>query len=405
MYLCKSLNLRNKSVNNEKIQYQPQFIKSPFRDLELIFHFSFFIFILLSCSSGSKKLETSAVPNDTLQLHYVTGFAIYYHNDFKEVVVYSPWREGEIYARYYLTKNANQKTPKNGTRVVIPLQSIALTSVTQIEFLNLLNEENTIVGISSPDLVFNADIRQKAATGEITDLGDAFNLNVERSLMLNPQALMTSGFNQNDPNITHISRAGISVIYNNEWMENSLLGRAEWVKFVGAFYDKTAEADSIFSLLATRYNEIKNKASQVEHRPSVMSGSNFRGTWYMSGGNSFMGNLFADAGADYFYADDTNSGSLPLNIETVIMNFAQTDFWLNCSLNSIDELLRADAKHALFRPVQIGTVYNFNRRTLPSGANDFWESAVARPDVVLADVIAILHPNILPKHEMVYAER
>ena len=118
-----------------------------------------------------------------------------------------------------------------------------------------------------------------------------------------------------------------------------------------------------------------------------------------------MGQLFADAGAAYFYADDTSSGSLPLNIETVIKNFAQADVWLNCNFNSIVELQAADAKHALFRPVSLGEVYNFNKRALPSSANDFWESAVARPDLLLADVIAILHPSIWPEHELVYAEK
>jgi iron complex transport system substrate-binding protein len=358
----------------------------------------------LSCSKKQNS-EIPAVPNDTLQLHYATGFAIYYHNNFKEVVVYSLWREGEIFARYYLTKNKNQKMPENGTKVVIPLQTIALTSVTQIEFLNLLGEQHTITGISSPNLVYNSDIRQRTQQGEITDLGDAFNINVERALMLRPQALMASGFNQNDPNMTRLSRANVPVLYNNEWMENMPLGRAEWIKFVSAFYDKEAEADSVFSLVVQRYNEIKNTVSQLEQRPNIMSGSNFRGTWYMPGGQNFMGQLFADAGAAYFYADDDNSGSLPLNIETVIMNFSQTDVWLNSNFNSIDELLKADAKHALFRPVQLGAVYNFNRRALSSSANDFWESAVARPDVVLADVIAILHPHILPEHELVYAEK
>jgi len=236
-------------------------------------------------------------------------------------------------------------------------------------------------------------------------LGDAFNLNVEQTMMLRPQALMTSGFNQNDPNITRISRAGIPVIFNNEWMENTLLGRAEWIRFVGAFFGKEAEADSIFSFIAENYHAIKKLATQVESHPTVMSGSNFRGTWYMPGGNSFMSRLFADAGASYFYADNTSSGSLPLSVETVIMNFSQTDFWLDSRFNSIAELLRADPHHALFRPVQIGAVYNFNRRTLPTGANDFWESGVARPDLVLADVIAILHPHILPGHELVYAKR
>jgi len=55
--------------------------------------------------------------------------------------------------------------------------------------------------------------------------------------------------------------------------------------------------------------------------------------------------------------------------------------------------------------VVLKQVYNFNKRLLPSTANDFWESAVARPDLLLSDVIAILHPEILPGYQLVYAEK
>lgn len=362
-------------------------------------------FLFSSCVKKEKTSDSFASSGDTLQIDYASGFAVFFHDNFKEVIVYNPWEAGSVYARYYLTKDKDLQTPENGTKVHIPLQSIALTSVTQIEFFNILEELNSVTGMCSSHLVYNEKIRKGVGNNEITDLGDSFSMNVEKTLALNPQALMTSGYNQNDPNVTRISQAKIPVLYNNEWMETTLLGRAEWIKFVAAFYDKEAEADSIFSFVEQHYNKIKNLAAHVEQKPSIMSGSNFRGTWYMPGGKSFMGQLFADAGADYFYADDANSGSLPLNIETVIKNFSQTDIWLNCNFNSVHDLLNADAKHALFRPVSLNEVYSFNKRTLPSTANDFWESAVARPDLLLADVIAILHPTILPEYELVYAER
>ena len=362
-------------------------------------------FVFSSCAKKEKTTESFASPGDTLQLKYATGFAVFYHDEFKEVVVHNPWEIGSVYARYYLTKDKNLQTPENGIKVHIPLQSIALTSVTQIEFLNILEKLNTVRGMCSPHLVYNPAVLEGIKTEKIIDLGDSFNMNVERTLLLNPQALMASGYNQNDPNVTRVSQAKIPVLYNNEWMETTLLGRAEWIKFAAAFYDKEEEANRFFSFVEQNYNETKSLASHVEKKPNIMSGSNFRGTWYMPGGKSFMGQLFADAGAAYLYADDASSGSLPLNIETVIMNFVQTDIWLNCNFNSMEELLSSDSKHALFRPVLLKEVYNFNKRTLPSSANDFWESAVARPDLLLADVVAILHPDILPEHEFVYAEK
>ncbi len=206
-----------------------------------------FLAISLSfCSSENKNTAKQLPANDTLRLEYAAGFAIFYHDQYKEVVVYSPWETGSVYARYYLTTDKNMPTPDDGTKVNIPLETIALTSVTHIEFLNLLDELHTVTAMCSPALVYNSELREKIGNNEITDLGDAFNINVEKTLMLGAQAVMTSGYNQSDPAATRISRAGIPVLFNNEWMETTLLGRAEWIKFVSAFYDKEAQADSVF---------------------------------------------------------------------------------------------------------------------------------------------------------------
>lgn len=361
--------------------------------------------IFAACVPKTGNQVTTDTAGDSLQLKYAQGFEIISHRNYKEVIVRDPWGKSESYARYYLTDNATTETPADGVRVKIPLKSLATASVTHYEFLSLLDELETITGICQADITYNPAIRERFATGKITDLGDPFHINVELTMQLHPEALMMSGYNQNDPNSQRIGKAGIPVIYNNEWMEKNLLGRAEWIKFVAAFYHEESKADSIFNDIEQKYNSIRDKARAVTERPRIMAGSNFRGTWYMPAGKSFMGQLFADAGSDYFYANDTTTGSLPLNTETVIKNFAETDVWLNCNFSSIEELLNADRKHALFNPVKTGTVYNFNKRMLPGGANDFWESAIARPDLLLSDVIAILHPEILPGYELFYAEK
>jgi iron complex transport system substrate-binding protein len=372
------------------------------KKLPLIALLSFFLFF--SCNIKNTK-TSDARTSDSLKLKYAEGFAVKYFSNYKEVIVFSPWVKGTVYARYYLVKDANTKTPTDGRKVQIPLKTLAATSVTHFEFLSLLGEINSITGVCSPKIIYNKDINKRIGEGKITDLGDAFTMNVEKTLQLKPGAVMMSGYNQNDPYAQRVSQAGVPVVLNNEWMETSLLARAEWIKFVAAFYDKEKQADSIFAGVDKRYNDIKARAAGVKTKPNIMAGSNFRGTWYMPSGRNSMGKLFADAGSTYFYVNDTTAGSLPLNVETVLKNFSQTDVWLNCNFNSIADLVKADSKHAFFRPVKLNRVYNFNKRLLPSTANDFWESAVARPDLLLSDVIAILHPELLPGYKSVYSER
>lgn len=361
-----------------------------------------FSLIFLSCSHQQKQSATDTISNSN---EYAEGFSIVSHDNYKEVIVYSPWVKGSVYARYYLVTDNATETPENGKKVKIPLQTLAATSVTHFEFLSLLGEIESINAVCSPDIIYNPVIIKRVNKGKISNLGDAFNINIEKTLQLQPGAVMMSGYNQNDPYAQRVSQSGIPVLFNNEWMETSLLARAEWIKFVAVFYNKEALADSIFGNIAQRYNEVKTLARSVAKKPAIMAGSNFRGTWYMPAGRNFMAQLFADAGGSYFYANDTTSGSLPLNVESVLRDFANTDIWLNCNFSSIDDLIKADTKHKLFKPVLSGQVYNFNKRLLPSTANDFWESAIARPDLLLSDVISILHPELLPGYETVYANK
>jgi iron complex transport system substrate-binding protein len=372
------------------------------------FNYIFLCLAVLSvtaCSTGSNKTDVISDSADSSVIVYAKGFSIRYFSDYTQVIVNNPWKSGSIYATYFLVKDTQTEVPEGGVKILVPLKTIAPASVTHYEFLHLLGELNTVTGICQADIVYNKEIKKGIEEGRITDLGDAFHINVEKVLQLSPSALMMSGYNQKDANVQRISQAGIPVIYNNEWMETSLLGRAEWIKFVAAFYDKSQLADSIFSNIENRYNDIKQKVTNIKDKPGIMAGSNFRGTWYMPAGRSFMGQLFADAGSRYFYSNDTTTGSLPLNVEKVLRDFSDADIWLNCNFATLDELIKSDSKHALFKPVQTRQVYNFNKRMLPSGANDFWESAVARPDLLLSDVIAVLHPEILPDYELVYAEK
>ncbi|VBB48301.1 Periplasmic binding protein [uncultured Paludibacter sp.] len=362
------------------------------------------ILLFVSCvpkqSNQEKKQE-----NNKVILTHAKGFSIKNFDNYKEITVFSPWKKGEVYAKYYLVHDNNTKTPSDGVKIQVPIKNLGSSSVTHLSFLDLLDEINTVNGFCKPSLAYNAHFQENVKAGKVTDLGEEFTLNVEKTLALKPDVLMISGYNQTDANVQRIQQAGVPVVYNVEWMETSVLGRAEWIKFIAAFFDKEQQADSIFTDVEKKYNDLKNKALQAKTKPKILSGSNFRGTWYMPSGKNFMGQLYKDAGTDYFYANDTTGGSLPLNIETVLKNFSDAPIWLNCNYKSISDLIDSDGKHALFQAVKKKQVYNFNKRMLPSTANDFWESSVARPHLLLADVIAILHPEILPNYQLYFAEK
>ena len=361
------------------------------------------IAILCACNQSQKSQSQLPIPNDTLNVKYSDGFRLYYYDDYKLIEIYNPWVKNEIQQRLYLVSDEYVKTPSDGQKIVVPVQNIAISSSTHVEFLNLLGELSTVKGVCTPHLIYNDDIRSRYANGNIVSLGDAHNVNLEQLLHLKPDVYFVVSYNQQDEQAKRLQQSGVNLAFNNEWTEQSLLARAEWIKFVAAFYDKEAIADTIFTRIEWNYQAAEAIAQSVEQKPTVMAGGNFKGTWYMPSGTSYMGRLFADAGADYFYKNEAStSASLALNFETVLNNFHNADVWLNAPTATLNALIQMDERHNLFRSAREGRVYGFYGRTLPDGANDFWESAVARPDLVLKDLIWALHPNLLPEYTPSY---
>ena len=365
--------------------------------------FLLIIAILFSCGRSAKNSSFDSQPLKHLQIKYAEGFAITYFDNYKKLVIYNPWIENKIQQTLYLVSDSAVEIPNDGLKVVTPIQSVAISSSTHTAFFQLLGEINTIKGVCTPYLIYNSSIRENYADGKILSLGDAHNANIEQLVHLHPDVYFVASYNQQDEQAKRLQQSGVRIAFNNEWTESSLLARAEWLKFVAAFFNKEQLADSLFAQIERDYLAASAIAQSVDVRPTVMAGGNFKGTWYMPSGASYMGRLFADAGANYFYAtDSTTSASLALNFETVLNNFHDADVWLNAPTTTLDALYQMDSRHNLFRSAREGRVYAFYRRTLPDGANDFWESAVVRPDIVLKDIIWALHPNLLPDYHPTY---
>lgn len=334
---------------------------------------------------------------------YAQGFSIEQRENCTVVTVADPWKQGKIMQRYYLATDTTGLKAPDGVLLQVPVRRLAATSCTHAGFLDALEATGVLCGICSPSLVYTPIPSEEEGCA---DLGDAMQVNGERVLLTLPDAIMISTYAQGDGARQYLEKSGMPVIYNNEWMEHSPLGRAEWIRFVGAFLNKQHEADSLFRQIAAQYEAVKQLVQDsVSQRKTLLAGNNFRGTWYMPSGKVYTGQLYQDAGADYYFAADSTNGSIPLSVETVLLHFQDADVWVNSTSRSLDELREADKRHTWFKAYQTGEVYNFLRRSRPTGANDFWESAVVHPERLLQDLVKILYPNLLPDYEFYYAEK
>lgn len=353
---------------------------------------------MLSCTAK----QQAEVPSSN---HYAKGFEIVLNENYTTVHTFSPWKEGDTLATYHLVRDDKCHTPSNGIRLVVPLRHLAVTSCTHVGFISELGKSDAITGVCNPQIVYNPELRAQVECGSTTDIGDAMTPNVELIMRSAPDAVMVSTYAQGDVATEKLTGLGMPVIYNNEWTENNPLARAEWLRFVAVFFDCLPQADTLFSLIESNYNAVKQRTDSIEHRRSIMSGNNFRGTWYMPSGNTYMGAIFRDAKADYFFADDKSAFSLPLTVENVVAHFSEADVWVGSSATTMNELARFDNKHTWFKSYRTGEVYNFYRRTTETGGNDFWETGVVHPELVLSDIVKVLYPQLMQDYEFYFTAK
>ena len=340
-------------------------------------------------------------------INYATGFDVEYHQHYKTVTVKNPWRNANQSFQYVLVQ-CGAPVPENFTDsqvITIPVNSVVALSTTHLPHFAKLGLVDKLLGVRDFKQVNTPEVVERIKTGQLTEVGRNNNLNVENILALNPDLITTFAVgNSQTDNYPQLLEAGLKVAINAEYMENSPLGRSEWMKFTALFFNAEAKAEKIFNEIAEKYEAIAAKTKSLNNRPTVFVGFDRRGTWFMPGGNSYVAQYLADAGANYLWQDDDSSGSLPLSFEVILERAANAEYWLNFSQawRTIQDILNADSRYGLFQALQTGNLYNNDARLNEHQGNDYWESGISNPDIVLADLIKIFHPEILPNHELFY---
>lgn len=328
------------------------------------------LFLLVGCVKQSTEQSTLPAGNK-----YATGFQITQTDTGVVVEVFQPYQR---------------------LCVKEPLKRLGTMSTVQVGFLYAIDAMDHLAAVCNPELIYTP------LNGTEIDLGDSMKPSAERVLQAGLDALLAVNYGQYDNlEAARLEKLGVFTIYINEWMESSPLARAEWIRVLGALTGKLPQADSVFHEVETSY--LNHKSQITNHKSTkIMSGNNFRGTWYVPSGKNYLAYLFKDAGAEYPFYDDERATSIPLTIEETLRYFHDADVWVGAGGNSLAELAQMDEKHTWFKAYQERRVYNWRKQCLPTGPNNFWERGVVHPEEMLEDVIHML--NNAPDSLLHFAE-
>lgn len=329
------------------------------------------------------------------------NFTIAYQKSYQVLTVNQPF-PGAPPESYVLVKCGAPEPNLSGDlaaapKITTPITGLYSASTTHLPLITELGQLDVLTGVANAANVNGDDIRDRITDGRIAEYASGNSVNVEKVVAANPDVLMTQG--TEDPSYVKLRAAGIPVVANAEYLEATALGRAEWVKMMAALTGTEAKADSLYATIRGDYQKVAATAAEAEKKP-VLPGTMYQGTWYISAGGSYVGQLLHDAGATYPWADDPSTGSLQLNFETVYTRSGTAPTWIVMSnWATTADAITDDDRYGQLSAVRDGQVWSGTKDMGPTGGNNFYQLGVLRPDLVLGDLVAIVHPELAPNHQ------
>lgn len=341
-----------------------------------------------------------------VKVKHAKNFNITYHNNYKVVSLFKPFQNTKDTMRYALVQRGTTapKGFKKSEIIEIPIRKIITLSHTHVAFIQELGQIASVQGVSAPQYLTNPALAEKHAQNKLVIAGTSMELNNETILAAQPDVVMASGMTTGAfKQYQVLIHAGVPLIINSEWLEKTPLGRAEWIKFVAAFYNMEKVVNDKFKQIEQEYTNLKKLTANIEKKPNVVWGLPFKNTWYMPRGESFVGQFLQDAGANYYWKDEKGVGSLPLDFEAVYGKAQGADFWLvESSVKSRQEIKEHDTRFSDFAAFKNDKIYNNDKKLTKKGVNVYLNTSLVHPNWVLADMIRLFHPALLPDHQMVY---
>lgn len=369
--------------------------------------FSVLFLIFIQCKNKEENISSKPLEIGN-SIAYAKNISIYKHLGYSIVKVTNPWPKSVVDFTYILQEK-NGIVPdslKRYTTIAVPLQSIVVTSTTNIPFLEILGVEKLLLGFPHTDYVSSDKTRALINKGLVKNIGENEKLNTEQLIDLNPNLIVTFGVENSNPTIANLEKSGLKVLIQADWMEQTPLGKAEWIKLYGALFGKEKEAQNQFNTIVKNYNKALKMLADRKPSSKVMYGSMYQNQWFVACGNSWVAQFIKDAKAQYIWADIAGTGSIALPFEKVLEQAQTAHFWIaSTASKTLLEFKKSNPHYAEFAAFKSKNVYTFDSKTGATGGVVFYELAPSRPDLVLQDYIKIFHPNLLPHYKFTFVEK
>lgn len=365
------------------------------------------LFTLSGCRKGAENTTLSTIPIYTPE--YATGFTIDSIEGKRSrlITIRNPWQGADSISHRILLRINGEKVPEGFSGRIVeghPRRLVAMSS-THIAMFDLLDESERIVGVSGLQYIANDHIRTNRK--EIADVGYEGNINYELLASARPDLVILYGVSGASQMEGKLGELGIPFIYAGDYLEESPLGKAEWLVLMGELCGKRQMAEVLFHDIAASYRHIASEvARKSSDRPVVMLNTPYGDSWFMPSQGTYMVTLIEDAGGRYAFSENRSGRSVAIDTEKALRLASKASRWINVSdFGSSEEFLNSFPLFADTPPVTKGEVYSNTLRSTPDGGNDFFESGIVHPDLILRDIAKILHHDLFVDEQFVYYKK
>ncbi|MDR0558666.1 MAG: ABC transporter substrate-binding protein [Prevotellaceae bacterium] len=361
---------------------------------------SCFLLLLFACNTG-RKTNNLKGRDKIYEPKYAKGFSLYQKDKSLILSVVNPWQyASEIEINYVLKNDAS---PDIMNEIKIPVEKAVCMSTTHVAFISVLGKTSSITGVSGLKHVSDSAVNLLGKENKIIEVGYDSNLSYESVYSLAPDVVFAYGVAGEFAAVEKkLNELGVKVVYIGEYLEDTPLGKAEWIVAMSAFFADIDTAVKIFEKIETGYESIKETVSKTEYKPLVMMNIPYKDVWYLPGTLNYMVRFIEDAGGKYIYPENNKRESIPMSIEKAFEIAQNADFWLiGNTPKNLEELREKDPRMADIPSFKNRKVFNSNLRDNGFG-DDFWESGIVKPDIILKDLIKIFHPELLPEYDLYY---
>jgi iron complex transport system substrate-binding protein len=368
-----------------------------------------FLFVVTAC--GGKQGASGGDASLSTELYvpaYAEGFRILGDSAHESVIIESinPWQGADSVVRRLFIARGGESVPDGFDGEVLQgdAQRIVTMSSTQIAMLDAMGEVGRVAGVSVRDFICCPAI---SANSDIVDVGYEGDIDYEKLLGINPDLVMLYGVNGPNPMESKLKELNIPFIYIGDYLEQSPLGKSEWIVAVAEAVGLREKGVAAFEPIPQRYNSLKAMVDTLRSpRPKVMINAPYGDSWFMPSEQSYAIRLIRDAGGVYPYRSDDSNASRSIDLEQAYLLASQSDVWINTGdALSKRDLLQMCPKMGDTKPIVSSQLYNNNLRRSAKGGNDYWEGGIMHPDLILRDLIKIFHPEALQADTLVYYRR